>query len=260
MFDIHNYLRSQPTTYKADEAFKRWLKENADADTKRHIIYNVEKRIKTIAGTDDIFPHIEEKTWKRLESLINIRQVTLNELMEPTESEVKMMSGLNDRLHYLTQQMYSRTFEMWKVLNDAGLNSDDHCVETAFDFDWNDENAVKRLDNDDWYGSDFTTMLGILNRFDHTNNSTMKHIHVLLQDFAMSEEKARKNLIDTLDDGDTWTDGALLKPAFKDITVCYMLHAICCHFHYSLADVLRMDNFKISVHAEYEHNFTNNKK
>lgn len=125
---------------------------------------------------------------------------------------------------------------------------------------WNDEYAVKRLDNDDWYGSDFTTMLGIIGRFDQANITTMKHIHELLQNFGMSEEQARTELINSLDDGDTWTDGALFKPAFKDINVCYMLHAVCCHFHYSLADVLRMNNFTISVHAEYEHNFIDNGK
>lgn len=257
MFDINNFLRSLPTTYKADEAFKRWLKDEADAKTKRHIIKNVEKHIKDIAGTDDFIPHVDKKTWKRLESLINIRRVTLDELMEPTEEEVKMMSKLNDQLLNLTLQIYSKTFGMWKVLNDAGLNSNDYCIESAFDFDWNDEYAVKKLNNDDWYGSDFTTMLGILDRFDQGNITTMKHIHMLLQNFTMSEEKARKDLIDILDDGDTWTDGALFKPAFKDITICYMLHAVSCHFHYSLADVLRMNNFKINVHAEYEHNFNN---
>lgn len=86
-------------------------------------------------------------------------------------------------------------------------------------------------------------MLGILDRFDQANITTMKHIHQLLQNFGMSEERAKEELIDTLDDGGTWTDGALFKPAFKNITVCYMLYAIICHFHYSLADVLRMNNF-----------------
>lgn len=43
------------------------------------------------------------------------------------------------------------------------------------------------------------------------------------------------------------------KPAFKDITMCYMLYALCYHFHYSLADVLRMNSFTIVVYAEYDH-------
>lgn len=43
------------------------------------------------------------------------------------------------------------------------------------------------------------------------------------------------------------------KPAFKDITMCFMLYALYYHFHYSLADVLRMSSFTIMAHAEYDH-------
>lgn len=62
--------------------------------------------------------------------------------------------------------------------------------------------------------------------------------------------KVRQN---NYDDSDTWTDGALLRPAFKSINVCYVLHALCCHFHYSLADVLRMNGFSLVVQVAYDH-------
>lgn len=255
MFDIQNYLQNQPAKYKDEEAFKNWLRDEADAEKKRNIINHVEKRIRAIAGDGIHIPHVGEKTWKRLKALIKVRQLTLDELMVPTDEEVKLMSKLNDHLLDLTQQLFSKTFEMWKVLNDAGMNTEDHCVEAALDYDWNDEYAVKKLANDKWYASDFTFMLGVLDRFNREDNFTMKHIHELLQNFGMPEEKAREELVGFFDDDDTWTDGALFKPAFNGITVCYMLHAVCCHFHYSLADVLRMNNFTIRVHAEYEHNF-----
>ena len=37
--------------------------------------------------------------------------------------------------------------------------------------------------------------------------------------------------------------------------MCYVLHALCCHFHYSLPDVLRMNGFTLAVHLEYEHTY-----
>ena len=37
--------------------------------------------------------------------------------------------------------------------------------------------------------------------------------------------------------------------------VCYVLHALCCHFHYSLPDVLHMNGFTLAVHLEYEHTY-----
>ena len=33
----------------------------------------------------------------------------------------------------------------------------------------------------------------------------------------------------------------------------YVFYALCYHFHYSLADVLRMSSFTIVAHAEYGH-------
>ena len=89
----------------------------------------------------------------------------------------------------------------------------------------------------------------------YQGSGDVESIHEILQDFNMAEEETRKEFIDTYDDGDTWTDGALNRPAFKDINVCYVLHALCCHFHYSLSDVLRMKGFTLAVHVEYEHTY-----
>lgn len=98
-------------------------------------------------------------------------------------------------------------------------------------------------------------MLWFLCEFDQRDTHTMNSIHEILQDFSMAEEETRKEFINTYEDGDTWTDGALNWPAFKDINVCYVLHALCCHFHYSLPDVLRMNGFTLAVHLEYEHTY-----
>lgn len=261
MFDAKQYLQKLPDNSKSRQgfrdwqAFKEWLKTEADADAKRGIVREVERRIKRIAGNDYFIPHVDEKTWGRLKLLVEIRQIALDELMLPTPDEVRMMGELNDRLLDITRQLYRKAAEMWKVLNDAHLNTDDYCVEGAIDFSGDNESGIKKLDNDYWYGSDFNYMLWKLAQFDKADRRTMSHLHEILQNFGMSEEEAVKDCADFLDDGDTWTDGRLWNPAFKDITVCYLLHAVCCHFHYSLADVLRMDSFTVMVHAEYEHGF-----
>lgn len=66
-------------------------------DMKRGIVQNVEERIERIVGHRDIFlPHIDEKNWKIPKALIKIRQTTLDEIMIPTEEEIKRMSRLND--------------------------------------------------------------------------------------------------------------------------------------------------------------------
>lgn len=258
MLELKNYLNNLPQDYKADQAFKDWLHDEADIDTKRGIVKSVEKRIKAIVGHRDLhLPHIDEKNWKLLEALIEVRQATLDEMMIPTKEEVEMMNRLNDKLLDLTHKLYAKMAEMWKVMNDSGLVADDdYCVEGAFDYEWEEEDAVLKLNNDDWYGSNFYYMLWVLGEFDKKDRHTMMHIHETLETFGEPEEKVMKECYDFLDDGDTWTDGALWKPAFNGIIVCYMLHAVCCHFHYSLADVLRMDNFSIRVNIEYGHTYS----
>ncbi len=259
MFELKDYLKNLPQNYKSNQTFKDWLHGEADIGTKRGLVKEMEKRIKRIAGHRDLqLPHIDEKNWKLLEALIEVRQATLDEMMLPTKEEVEMMSRLNDKLLDLTHQLYAKVAEMWMVMNNSGLATDnDYCVEGAFDYEWDEEDVVLKLDNDNWYGSNFNYMLWLLGDFDRKDRHTMNHIHEVLQNFGMSEEQAKKDCIDFLDDGDTWTDGALWKPAFNDITVCYMLQAVCCHFHYSLADVLRMDNFRIDVHIGYGHCYSN---
>ena len=255
MFKLNEYLRNLPQDYKADKAFKDWLHDEADMDTKRGIVKSVEDGIQRIVGHRDIFlPHIDEKNWKVLKALIKVRQTTLDEMMIPTAVEVERMSRLNGKLLDLTHQLYVKAAELWKVMNSSGLHlDDDYCVEGAIKYRWDEDRPALALDNDDWYASDFNYMLWVLSEFDQRDTHTMNSIHEILQDFSMTEEEARKGLIDTYDDGDTWTDGALNKPAFKDITVCYVLHALCCHFHYALTDVLRMNGFSLAVHVAYEH-------
>lgn len=54
--------------------------------------------------------------------LYQIRQTTLDEIMIPTEEEIKRMSRLNDKLLDLTHQLYAKVSELWKVMNDSELH------------------------------------------------------------------------------------------------------------------------------------------
>ena len=255
MFEPNDYLQNLPRDYKANQAFRNWLHDVADIDTKRCIVESVEKRIKSIVGQRGVFlPHIDEKSWNVLKALIKVRRTTLDEMMIPTEEEVMKMSRLNNTLLNLTNQLCGKVAEMWKVMSGSGLHLDnDYCLEGSVKYRWDEDRPALTLENDAWYASDFNYMLWFLSEFDQRDTHTINSIHEILQDFSMAEEEACKGFIDTYNDGDTWTDGALNRPAFKDINVCYVLHALCCHFHYALADVLRMNGFTLAVHVEYEH-------
>lgn len=88
-----------------------------------------------------------------------IRQTTLDEIMIPTEEEIKRMSRLNDKLLDLTHQLYAKVSELWKVMNDSEPHLyDDYCVEGAIKYKWDEDRQALTFDNDGWYSSDFNSL------------------------------------------------------------------------------------------------------
>lgn len=231
-------------------------------DMKRDIVYKTEKRIKALCGNEPFhrLRRLNEAEWDLLNTLINIREMALNELMVPTPYEVEVMRELNDKLLKITDELYDRAFRMWKTLNGSDLKPHlyNYLLEGCIDFEWDGFDTVRTLDTDGWYGSDFTYMLWLLSEYQHQDYHCTDHLHDIVENFGMAEEEAKKDLSDFLDDGKTWAEGSYMtKPEFDNICFCYLMHAVCTHFNYSLPDVMHMDNFVIRVHLEYDKAFSN---
>jgi hypothetical protein len=229
---------------------------------KRDIVYKTEKRIKALCGNEPFhrLRRLNEAEWDLLNTLINIREMALNELMVPTPYEVEVMRELNDKLLKITDELYDRAFRMWKTLNGSDLKPHlyNYLLEGCIDFEWDGFDTVRTLDTDGWYGSDFTYMLWLLSEYQHQDYHCTDHLHDIVENFGMAEEEAKKDLSDFLDDGKTWAEGSYMtKPEFDNICFCYLMHAVCTHFNYSLPDVMHMDNFVIRVHLEYDKAFSN---
>ena len=89
-----------------------------------------------------------------------------------------------------------------------------------------------KMDNDDYYGSDFEYML---------------HFHCNFRD---SGRYSYEPLV--ADDGTSWNLDYLDNPAFGKFCICHLLHSLHSHEHYSLPDILRMDDFWTDVSLRYE--------
>lgn len=165
----------------------------ASDDDKRRVVQEVERRIKMIARYDADksvrFRKFSEQEREVLDSLWSTRVKILNVMMlNPTEEEIERLGHQNDKLHELSKDAFAQGRNLWKfLLHSPSLmaNEDYYNVEEHVDFSWNDEDSVLKMDNDDYYGSDFE----------------------------------------------------------------YMLHS---HEHYSLPDILRMDDFWTDVSLRYE--------
>ena len=243
-----------------DDAYSEileYIREVATVDEKREVLQNVEQRVKRIVNCDlDYSPflrYLSENEHDVIDLLMGIRYVVLNEMMlHPTPAEVERFRYQNDKLFKLTQEYYAQCRNMWRTLFHTPYKVDDrYCyeVEGVLRFEYGDDDAVVKLENDDYYGSDFQYMIHLQDELIYKMDSLFNGV---FGSFVGATEDGYKQINNMLDDGDSWDECSLHKPEFADICVCYAMHALHTHQDYCLPDILRMDDFVVKVHLQYE--------
>ena len=243
-----------------DDAYSEileYIREEATVDEKREVLQNVEQRVKRIVNCDlDYSPslrYLSENEHDVIDLLMGIRYVVLNEMMlHPTPAEVERFRYQNDKLFKLTQEYYAQCRNMWRTLFHTPYKVDDrYCyeVEGVLRFEYGDDDAVVKLENDDYYGSDFQYMIHLQDELIYKMDSLLNGV---FGSFVGATEDGYKQINNMLDDGDSWDECSLHKPEFADICVCYAMHALHTHQDYCLPDILRMDDFVVKVHLQYE--------
>ena len=243
----------------ANSEILEYIREVATVDEKREVLQNVEQRVKKIVNYDlDYSPslrYLSENEHDVIDLLMGIRYVVLNEMMlHPTPAEVERFRYQNDKLFKLTQEYYAQCRNMWRTLFHTPYKVDDrYCyeVEGVLRFEYGDDDAVVKLENDDYYGSDFQYMIHLQDEliYKYKMDSLLNGV---FGSFVGATEDGYKQINNMLDDGDSWDECSLHKPEFADICVCYAMHALHTHQDYCLPDILRMDDFVVKVHLQYE--------
>lgn len=194
----------------------------------------------------------------KVELLLIDRCAYLNKMFLATPEEVKSFEDLNEKLIKMADDMRTRAAMLWEtMISMKTMESfdDDYTVEGILRvYGWNDEDEVLRLPEDEYYGSDFAYMSEIINEF---MPESMNQAHCLC---CIDPEKLRKGetdpgscFTDTMEDGITWAEGPLRHPALDHICICHPIHDICTHNHYSIPDLLRINDFKTTVTLTVEH-------
>lgn len=257
--DIGKLLRNIPQNGCYNQLMD-YAWEVTDYDLRRDFLTQAEQEIKRVAGSEDItsgFRHFSEADIDKLYELILLRGHLLDHLMQPTQMEVERLRHQNDRLLMLTQEVYAETRKAWVMLRNTPHKVDDtnaYKVEGCLLFKYG-KDAVEKLDDDSYYGSDFPYMIHLLSDIVDKGYDAL-----YLKPIADAEgyfydgdnEMTEGLLVNTLDDGHSWNEGVLRKHAFDDIIICHAIHALNDHQPYSVPDILRMDNFVIDIRLEYE--------
>lgn len=239
------------------------------SELKGHLI-SVEILIKKLVG-DDPYQFYSSRAqnydkYGRVENLISLRQFILNKMFDATDSEVKLFEHLNTLLLNLTNQMHERTCLSYRnTLKNADYSwDDDYVVEGTLschpDYDMDDEihQDILRLEEDEFYGSDFAYMAALVCEYEvfyrgsFGENIEMCFIpHNSGNTPEMNDEQL--GCVNDMDDGTTWAEGWLRHPKLAHICICHAAHSLVCHHAFSIPDMLRINDFWVEASVKVQH-------
>ena len=229
------------------------------------LLKDLESEIKKIVGTD-VCSFTEGHTkydakYKIIKELLNVRQTLLDELFLATSEEIIRLEQVNSLLDELTKKMYHRTASLYRALLSSYRDEefdDDYEIEGTLkcnvDYDSEDGSygTVLKLENDEFYGSDFGYMFALINEMQDRENIVECHIgYKETHTLSMSNEEL--DCYDHWDDGVSWNEGELNRKELEHICICYAMHVICVHNEYSLLDLLRLNDFWIEALVKCQH-------
>lgn len=204
-------------------------------DVPKSEIQKIEAEILAITGTD-IEEYNEwaesESNRNRVESLLKRRCKLLNDAFQPTKVNLERLRQANSHLANLTKRAYNRISEIEAVeYYMAGCEEDGYDVESHVRFIYTGEESVLKLEDDDYYGSNFTLMI-----------KALTELYIAKGQENIIYARDGKN---NLDDGESWLEEPFCKWKhwLGDIIICYAVHDLTSHKAYSIPDLLRLDSF-----------------
>ncbi len=196
-----------------------------------------------------------------VENLLGFRRFALSKMFEIhcSETEVARVESLNAKLYELTQQMFKRTGRLYRYILDMPLDEKDDDIEVEGTLRyWSDGKCdILRLEDDEFYGSDFHSMIPVIAFIESECHGDLPFISCnpyWRKDCGHKSSMTDKELgiENELDDGVTWAESWLRHPKLDHIVMCYVTHAIVTHNHYSVPDYMRLNDFEIKVEMKLQ--------
>ena len=224
----------------------------------KSFIIDIEKDILGIAGDVLDYSLIIRKRltpgqFGLLDALLDLRCWALNSMFEVhcSDEEVRRFTDINDKLYTMTERMYERARMVNELIKTMPLHEKDDDVEVEAKLRFWEDGApsVLEIEDDEFYGSDFTRMIVLLSLIDNDYKSydEIERVAIypkLVNGKLIPEDTEIKN---DMDDGTTWAEAWLRHPKLDHLIVCHAVHDICTHKNYSIPDLLRMNTFEVSV-------------
>ena len=201
-------------------------------------VKEIENEILAIANNAPYADLSEDKAAYLL-TLLNDRKGFLDAMFVVTPEEFARMNEVNERLRELTHELHHQVTDAHEKAKRAFLGKE-FTVEATLKFVSKSDGAMIECPNDDYYGSDFTKIMRVVDMLNEQG--------FIRPDFVDYDDCSNLGKeLGTLDDITTYEDWQPGAEAFKDLNICLALHSFNVYQPYSLADILRMNNFDITV-------------
>ena len=209
------------------------IQELSDTDTLRKMLASTENEIIRVSKPFEGNLEWDSPTWRLLDRMLDERACILNQMfkLHCTEAEVRRFEHVNEALlkmmnrFHEEQQQLVRQLDMLPDIGEHGANRLHLKGEINYCHDHEEPNLFQ-MEEDAFYGSHWNEMLWAI--------SSLSRIDI----HTIHNGESNK-----LDDGLTWAEEPLRIPQFEHICICYLVHAICTHLHYSIPDLLRMTTY-----------------
>jgi hypothetical protein len=119
--------------------------------------------------------------------------------------------------------------------------------------------SILPMDNDDYYGSDFVSILDIIDSLYIKGllyGQEIEYSYCLCppSKFRPDMNKEELRAVDNLNDDSTWYRP--YQPAaekLKHLCICHAIHDLSMSKPYSIPDILRMNDFWVEVNVKHQH-------
>ncbi len=201
----------------------------------KEIVISIESAIKSIVGDDPMCPSIDglgRTEMKKLEDLLLKRCILLDKMFLGSDNELNHLRQVNNHLLKLRNELHRRTTALKRSYIADPDFDDDSEIEGHWTFYYNGDESVLKLEEDDYYGSDFALMCSVLSSFYQRKDP-----------FGSIAASVSPGTPETLDDGKSWNNPPFNGEKFDGIVIGYALHDLCHHKHFSIPDVIRLNDF-----------------
>lgn len=230
-------------------------------DILRIKVQKIEAKMREIIDINHRWPDVL-RLKEKVGLLLADRACCLNRMFLATPQEVTRLESLNETLIKKVEDMRRRAAMLWEtMLSMKQMPEFDDNYEVRAEFrvtgDRSDEEAVLKLPEDEYYGSEFAlaneAIIDIMPRnWNHSRCSSV----ISPWQTVNADKDPNQTFSHSMEDGQNWAEGALCHPAFNHICICYPIHDLVTHLPFSIPDLLRINCFSTKVWLEISNDTT----